>query len=60
MMNIYMEISLIFILILAVSISYNMLKGSQRTALKVLSISCISAISITILWRAAHLVSYFN
>jgi hypothetical protein len=59
-MNLYMEISVILILIVGFSIAYSMLKESHRSHIKIFSISFISGISLMLIWRAVHLFSYFN
>ncbi len=59
-MNLYMEISVILVLILAFSAAYSLLKDTHRKHLRIVSISCISGISLMIIWRAVHLAAYFN
>ncbi|MBD8068024.1 hypothetical protein [Bacillus sp. PS06] len=59
-MNLYMEISVILLLIVGFSLAYSLLKDSQKKHIKFFSFSFISGISVLLVWRATQLFSYFN
>ncbi|MFC4322824.1 hypothetical protein [Litchfieldia salsa] len=59
-MNLYMEISVILILIVGFSVAYSMLKEAHKKHIKIFSVSFISGISLMLIWRTFHLFSYFN
>lgn len=59
-MNIYMDISIILFLFVLLTTVYTVLKTTTKRAIKVSIASTISAITLVIIWRALHIITYFH
>jgi uncharacterized BrkB/YihY/UPF0761 family membrane protein len=59
-MNVYMDISVILFLFVVLTTVYAVLKTTTKRAIKVSIASIISAISLVIIWRALHILTYFH
>lgn len=59
-MNVYMDISMILFLFVVLTTVYSVLKTTTKRFIKVWTASILSAISLVIIWRALHIITYFD